>query len=73
MRGLKATAEGLGLEPVAEADMDKIMWKNAARLWKIKTNALAAKPRHRGELPAPPALDSRTANAVASRRAFGTG
>jgi predicted TIM-barrel fold metal-dependent hydrolase len=43
MRGLKATAEGLGLEPVAEADMDRIMWKNAARLWKIKTNPPADK------------------------------
>jgi hypothetical protein len=43
MRGLKTTAERLGIEPVAETDMDKIMWRNAARLWKIKTSALADK------------------------------
>ncbi len=36
MLGLRQEAERLGLEPIAEEDMEKILWKNTARLWKIE-------------------------------------
>lgn len=29
-------ADRLGLEPIAPEDLDKILWKNTARLWRIE-------------------------------------
>ena len=29
-------------DPISDADMEKILWQNAARLWKIDTTRLAA-------------------------------
>ena len=37
MLGLKDEAERLGLEPISDEDMERIMWRNTARLWKIET------------------------------------
>ncbi len=44
MKGMGATARELGAEPIADADMEKIMWKNAARLWKIDSKLLPGDP-----------------------------
>ena len=35
----------LGIEPILDADMEKIMWKNAARLWKIESRYLPPEAR----------------------------
>jgi hypothetical protein len=40
MKGLNDVAKKLGKPPIAQADMDLIMWKNTARLWKIDTSKL---------------------------------
>jgi hypothetical protein len=45
MRGLKGTAGQLGIEPIHDADIEKIMWKNAARLWKIESKYLPLEAR----------------------------
>jgi predicted TIM-barrel fold metal-dependent hydrolase len=45
MRGLKNTAGQLGIEPIPDADTEKIMWKNAARLWKIESKYLPLEAR----------------------------
>jgi uncharacterized protein len=41
--GLDDVAEASGIEPVGKDDLDKILWRNAARLWKIDTARLAAR------------------------------
>jgi hypothetical protein len=40
MKGLNDVTKKLGKPPIAQADMDLIMWKNTARLWKIDTSKL---------------------------------
>ena len=45
MRSLNKQAAIVRDDPIAQADMEKIMWKNAARLWKIDTSRLEAARR----------------------------
>jgi predicted TIM-barrel fold metal-dependent hydrolase len=40
MRDLNKLAGKLAIDPISDADMEKIMWRNAARLWKIDTSRL---------------------------------
>ena len=35
MLGLNDEAARLGIGPISPDDLDKVMWKNTARLWKI--------------------------------------
>ena len=42
MADLNPLAEKLGMPTISAPDMEKIMWRNTARLWKIDTDRLAA-------------------------------
>jgi predicted TIM-barrel fold metal-dependent hydrolase len=42
MLGLNEVATKIGIEPIAPADLDKIMWRNTVRLWKIEPKPAAA-------------------------------
>jgi len=39
----REVAEKLGVPPISSADMEKIMWKNTARLWKLDPKVAARK------------------------------
>jgi predicted TIM-barrel fold metal-dependent hydrolase len=41
-------AKNLGVAPVSPENMEKIMWKNTARLWKINPNSLCEEEANRG-------------------------
>jgi hypothetical protein len=43
MRGLNNFAGKIGVDPIGQDDMDKILWKNTARLWKIDTSKMIAR------------------------------
>jgi len=49
MAGLNDVAARLGLPQFAPADMEKIMWRNTARLWKIKVPERASMHSRRKE------------------------
>ena len=46
MRNLNKQAAIVRDDPIPDAEMEKILWKNAARLWKIETTRLEAARKH---------------------------
>jgi predicted TIM-barrel fold metal-dependent hydrolase len=41
--GFHDLASKLGLNPISGEDMEKIMWRNTARLWKLNPQTAARK------------------------------
>jgi uncharacterized protein len=43
MRNINDVADKVGVDPVSQDDLDKMLWKNTARLWKIDTAKLVGR------------------------------
>jgi predicted TIM-barrel fold metal-dependent hydrolase len=50
MLNINKVADKIGVDPISAADLDKIMWQNAARIWKIDVAKLKKQSAERKQL-----------------------